>query len=124
MLDHNQAETILSSTDVKRSEGVGMSRSKALAGDSEPKKPAKKETNVVEREMQMDRYTAVFSKVRDATYAAERACQKAKESVTTEKAMDRTLEDTLNDLIAVITDIRDERKKIIADAPENPLLRA
>lgn len=119
MIDHNEAEKILGSTDVERSKAKG--RAEALAGEN-TEKPKERSTekprkNVVEREMKLDQYhRSVFARVHDAVSAAERACQKAKDTVQSEKEMDAALEATLNDLQRVIGDIRDERKEIVRES--------
>jgi hypothetical protein len=121
MIDYEKADQIVGSTDVARAESKS-GRSKALAGDDKGDKaaPGKPKGNVVEREMKLDRYVEVFSRVHGAVSAAERACQKRKDTLQSEKEMDSAVEDILNDLVRVIQEIRDERKEIIAEAPKDP----
>lgn len=124
--NHSEAEKIIASTDVKRADsGVG-SRAAALMGEDKPEKkksptPAAKPTkgNVVLKQMETkehtEAYAPVFSKLREAVSAAERACQNPTEGVQSKQEADRLLERTLNDLIVVVVEVRDERKEIIRD---------
>ena len=123
--DHSEAEKIIASTDVKRHDGMG-SRAAALMGETKseekqaPKpraKPAK--DNLVAQQMKAQEHTkhyaAVFGKLREAVSAAERACQNPEQGVQSKEEADALLERTLNDLIAVVGEIRDERKEIIRE---------
>jgi hypothetical protein len=120
--NHSEAEKIVSQTDVKRYDG----RAAALMGDSkpEPKKaptqPAKPtKGNVVAQQMQTrehtQHYAPVFNKLREAVAAAERACQNPEQGIKSKVEADALLERTLDDLIDVVAEIRDERKVIIRE---------
>lgn len=97
-------------------------RASALMGDdksAETPAPPKPKKNLVAAEMKSqeawDEYRKLFDRVSDAAYAAREACQKAQDSVQSEKERDRVLVKCLNDLVAVIHSIRDSRQTVIAE---------
>uniref|UniRef100_A0A832I1H2 Uncharacterized protein n=1 Tax=Eiseniibacteriota bacterium TaxID=2212470 RepID=A0A832I1H2_UNCEI len=120
--DHSEAERIVNMTDQQRLRSSHGPRAAALMGDEpKPKAPKSRATphkgNVVAQQMKSQEFTQrfvpVFSKLREAVSAAERACQNPEHGVQSKQEADRLLERTLNDLIAVVTEIRDERKELI-----------
>ena len=131
-VNYDIADRMANMGDVKRSEltkagAFSTSRSAALLGDNSEPKP-KKSDNVVEAEMKAQesesRFAPVFEQLHEAVDAACEACQKLVDGVQSEKEQDNKLASVLDDLEAVVQNIRDSRQDIMSeiapaqDAPE------